>query len=162
MQAIVSVHCFVPPDLSYPKDINDQIVKYLMIACYLPKKQSLLLPKIIIFISALHAFTLFLKPKPHTSSNVVANVRQVWVLGIIYYQSHRPTLTKFAIKFGYNSLHYFSALAAFCVLYNRTQLSQDFSSFYIKFSKLLEVGRQKLKKRNYTRFMHLIFHDNFS
>ena len=52
-----------------------------MIACYLPKKQSLLLPKIIIFISALHAFTLFLKPKPHTSSNVVANVRQVWVLG---------------------------------------------------------------------------------
>ena len=81
MQAIVSVHCFVPPDLNYPKDINDQIVKYLMIACYLPKKQSLLLPKIIIFISALHAFTLFLKPKPHTSSNVVANVRQVWVLG---------------------------------------------------------------------------------
>ena len=69
MQAIVSVHCFVPPDLSYPKDINDQIVKYLMIACYLPKKQSLLLPKIIIFISALHAFTLFLKPKPHIISN---------------------------------------------------------------------------------------------
>ena len=52
-----------------------------MIACYLPKKQSLLLSKIIIFVSTLHAFMLFLESKPHTSSNVVTNVRRVWVLG---------------------------------------------------------------------------------
>ena len=43
-------------------------------------KNSLFLSKIIIFVSTLHAFILFLKPKSHLISNVVMNVRRIWAL----------------------------------------------------------------------------------